>query len=274
MATSPCPSCGTPNAAGARFCLRCGQPLFSVPPPAAYPTYVPPPPSGPIPPNPRADLPAISQVQLFAVLGLVGAFVGTFIQFGLGPLTGYSVFGLLQPGSSGLSPANVYALTGILLVSAVITIAGVYLLWRGYSRLRPYDPGLSTPSKLLPLLIVGLVLIVLGVAVLLAAVASLVSCAGTTTPPPAACVDVGSILGGLLLLLLGGILALIGVIGGVVLGLWRIGQRYDESMIKAGAILYLFPFLNILAFVLLLWSLSQVRGRLLGTRGPPFPPPF
>jgi hypothetical protein len=62
----------------------------------------------------------------------------------------------------------------------------------------------------------------------------------------------------------GALLALIGGVGGLILGVWRIGSKYDETMLKAGAIFIVIPFLNILAPILILLGASSVKGRLAG----------
>ena len=44
------------------------------------------------------------------------------------------------------------------------------------------------------------------------------------------------------LLALGGILTIVGLIGGQILGLWRVGTRYNETTIKVGAIFTVIAF--------------------------------
>jgi len=59
-----------------------------------------------------------------------------------------------------------------------------------------------------------------------------------------------------------GILALIGIIGGQILGLWRVGTRYDQTLIKLGAIFTIIPLLNIVAPILVLIGAYEAKGRL------------
>jgi hypothetical protein len=113
----------------------------------------------------------------------------------------------------------------------------------------------GTPSILLLLAIAGLVLVGLGVFPMLSNVSSLITQAPVTpggVPSQAFFSSLSSLLVYFVLLVLGGILALVGVIGGVILGLWRVGERYDQTIIKIGAIFFVIPLLNIIAPVLLL----------------------
>ena len=59
-------------------------------------------------------------------------------------------------------------------------------------------------------------------------------------------------IGALALLVIGGILAIVGLIGGEILGLWRVGTRYDSTIIKVGAIFVIVPLLNYVGPILLL----------------------
>jgi len=64
------------------------------------------------------------------------------------------------------------------------------------------------------------------------------------------------------LLGLGGILTLVGLIGGQILGLWRVGTRYNETTIKVGAIFTIIPLLNIVGPILVLIGALEAKGRL------------
>jgi hypothetical protein len=62
---------------------------------------------------------------------------------------------------------------------------------------------------------------------------------------------------------IGGIVVILGVIIGQILGLWRVGSRYDETTIKIGAIFGIIPLLNFVAPILILVGALQARGRLI-----------
>ena len=42
-----------------------------------------------------------------------------------------------------------------------------------------------------------------------------------------------------------GILVLVGVIGGVILGTWRLGTRYGKRLLKVASILYVIPIIQL-----------------------------
>ncbi len=281
MASVVCPSCGTPNAAGTPSCLRCGRPLvqgqapappaLSYPPPLAQVPYSTPWGwSGQPPVSREVDGPALSRVQMFALLSLIGTVLGLAVEFGVGPFYNYSAFGLTSTSATSLSTATVVLLTGLLLLGVVFSVVSLIVLRQGFVQLRPHDSRFSTPATLVLLGVIGLLLLFLGLIALLSALASLIACAAGATTVPTSCVNVGALLGGIGLAGIGAILALIGIIGGI-LGLWRVGERHDQTMIKVGAILWIFPFLNIVGLVLILWGLSQARERLEGAGRPAMP---
>ncbi len=83
---------------------------------------------------------------------------------------------------------------------------------------------------------------------------------GALTPASAALVT--SMAGDFLFLALGGVLTIVGVVGGLILGLWRVGERYGETTIKVGAVFTIIPLLNVVGAVLILMGARQARGRL------------
>jgi len=52
------------------------------------------------------------------------------------------------------------------------------------------------------------------------------------------------------------------LIGGQILGLWRVGTRYNETTIKVGAIFTIVPLLNIVGPILVLIGALEAKGRL------------
>jgi hypothetical protein len=64
------------------------------------------------------------------------------------------------------------------------------------------------------------------------------------------------------LIVIGGILSIIGVIGGEIFGLWRVGTRYDSTAIKISAISIVIPYLNWVGPVLLLVGVLDAKNKL------------
>jgi hypothetical protein len=70
----------------------------------------------------------------------------------------------------------------------------------------------------------------------------------------------------LVLLFVVAIVLLIGAIG-LLIGIWRLGTRYQEGLLKVAAILLILPVLNIVGFVLILVASRSLRNRI--GSGPP-----
>jgi hypothetical protein len=90
----------------------------------------------------------------------------------------------------------------------------------------------SIPSKLMLLLLVGSGLAAISVFPIFNSIPNIVALAPSGSgPSPSTSFfsAIGSLVVYFLLLAIAGILGLVGVIGGEILGLWRVGSRYDET---------------------------------------------
>ena len=109
---------------------------------------------------------------------------------------------------------------------------------------------------------------------LLTQLSSAVTClnnASTNNTTAAASCITGTLAGLILIVGIAAILALVGYIG-LLIGLWRLGTRYDSGLFKAGAILAIFPLLNLVGAILILVAAHTARERLNST--PPSPVGF
>lgn len=300
MATAPCPRCGGLAPVGATFCPFCGAslqaPLASTPtaapaapPPGQYAWTGPPPPPGPPPgyapgyygptepimgppvPTPAtraADRGAMTYLLWAAILWLVSALVSVadlFIPGGLAAIT---------TTSTGTTVSFRWEFYVVVLVGVAFSIVNILLLRTSFRELVPHDRRFSTPSKLALLAVVGVVLVVIGLYPLLLGAQSFLVCASNTTNTTlqAQCPGLGEALAGFGLLAVGGIIALVGYIGCLV-GIWRFGSRYGNDLFKIGAILLIFPLLNVVGAILILVGASSVRDRVatsMGGAGPSF----
>jgi len=122
----------------------------------------------------------------------------------------------------------------------------------------------SVPWKLMLFLMLGSVLAGISVYLIFNDIPAIIARAPRTsgTPSSAFFSVIGSLVLAGLVAAIGGILALIGLIGGQILGLWRLGSRYNETTIKLGAIFVIIPLLNLVAPFLILIGAYQVKGRL------------
>jgi Protein of unknown function (DUF973)/zinc-ribbon domain len=256
-----CPYCGT-AAAGA---VRPPPPGFApgpLPgsPPFGYATR-PGPPTWLVPPSESraVDLSALSTVTLAAVLALAGVLLSLLIT----SLINVSGFVSVSTGSSGttisLPPAWVWAV--LLVVTAGFDLAELLLYRSAFRSLSRGDPRFSTPASLAIVAFIGLVLALLGVAAFLSALYSAVACAGSGMPIPSSCLLTSTFWAGVALLGVGGLIAVIGYIG-VLIGIWRLGTRYEAPAFKVGAVLTIIPYLSVIGAILILVAARSSRGKI------------
>ena len=63
---------------------------------------------------------------------------------------------------------------------------------------------------------------------------------------------------GIALTLIGLVLVVIGFIVGIILGLYRVGKKYDSSLISIGAIFLIIPVLDIVGLILVIVGLLKL----------------
>ncbi len=267
VATQRCPRCGAFGPAGTAFCAFCGAPLpgtagAPLPPGGPPPTFGPPPPGtgggyaapgtwgtpgGASPQFPAAETTALTYVIWAAVLILVAGALDVAAD--------------LAPSSSSTGLHFGTAFLAVSLGAGLFEFVVVALFYLGFRNLAPQDRRFSTPAKLALLLLVAIAVVLAALIPLLAALNTLETCvssAGTNSTAAAACISGGSLLAVLGVVLVAGIVALVGYIG-LLIGVWRLGSRYQSPYFKAGAILLIFPILNIVGGVLILLAARSAR---------------
>jgi len=284
MAARFCAYCGRPLAANAAFCSSCGAAVGGAPPPAGSaafsvapatsgaPTYSPYAPTYPVPGGSQttfgsADQSALSSVSLAAILGLVGAVLSIVQLFFT---SAFSFLGVSSAGSGTSLTLNLTALYLVVAVGAVGIILVLLELWlyrRAFVTLGRQDTRFSTPATMVLVALVALAIIVLVLVALVDVIYQAIVCAGSGNPITSACIDVGTVLGLAAVLGVTAIVAFIGVIG-LLIGIWRLGTRYDEAMFKVGAILFIFPVLNFVALILILVAARSASRRLQSVSSP------
>jgi hypothetical protein len=217
----------------------------------------------------EADRYAIRKVKIFAGIFLV--------------LTVVSFIFIVVEISSGLFRANSPGfLSGVLAVTVVWTIVGGIAEVVGLIQLRSAFKALvgvdsipfGLPSRLtlvalitVPLVYAGLVLLLIGESILLP---NFPNVAGSTPSSLTSVLSSGGIvylIVGSLLTFGGGLAALVGFIG-VLLGLWRVGTRYNSAAIRAGAILMVAPLVQIAAPIVILVGARDASKKLESTGKP------
>ncbi|MFZ1024155.1 MAG: DUF973 family protein [Thermoplasmata archaeon] len=159
---------------------------------------------------------------------------------------------LAYPGAAW-NPVGLYHhafLAVLLLVPAAVAGAVSFLLYfSGFRKLATSSRDFTTPAFLTLVGILGVAMTASGLGLLLTGVA-LTSTSYALAPV--------AVLFGVPLLLLGMILSIVGLFGQAV-GSWRVGQRYQESTLRTGAILMVFPVLGN-AFSFLGYRRALARG--------------
>jgi hypothetical protein len=216
---------------------------------------------------------ALTKVMWFGIVqiaGLVVGWISTLYIFGLqfGNMAGFTKL------PQNATQAQVGAALGpffqtfslVIPVDIAVGLVGAVVLTMGLRDLAKVDSSkFSVPWKLMVFLIVGSLVAGAGVSIIFNALPSVIVQApptGSATPSTAFFSAIGSLIFAGLIAAIGGILALIGLIGGQILGLWRVGSRYNETIIKLGGIFVIIPLLNIIAPILILVGAYQVKGRL------------
>lgn len=296
MATAPCPRCGGLAPLGASFCPFCGSsltaPLAGPPPlapsspghyflsdprPPGYPggSLTAPlliagdgPPGVPSPSTREVDRASLSYLLWAAVIWLATGVVSLVLVIGTTAL--FSVH-TTTTGSTYVFAPLFYV---VVIVSAALSFVEVLLLRAAFHRLEPVDRRFSTPSKLALLLIVGFVILLLGLVPLLIGAQSITGCIANSSNSTLSgnCSGIGDVVLGALVVLAGGIIALIGYVG-CLIGIWRFGSRYQNDLFKVGAIMLIIPLLNVVGAILILIASQTERNR----RGSPTasqPPQF
>ncbi len=224
------------------------------------------------PSNQAIERPALNKVMWFGIVQLIG--------FAAGWAAGYYLYGefFASLGSLGLgpntTPADVSAALGpifqsmvpLVAVSFAIEVVGLLILTLAFRDLVKVNRSVFyIPMIFTVILVAGVVVAALGFIPIVNGIPTLIAQVPTNstgTLPPAFASAIGSLFIDFAAIVIAGILALIGVIGGQILGLWRVGARYDQIIIKIGAIFTIIPLLSIVAPILVLIGAYEAKGRL------------
>jgi hypothetical protein len=282
-----CPFCGQPVVPGGTFCASCGASLVgsvaptgsSGIPPAFQPLgvtpilqhqFASPLPGARTQAPPSAELDTLSNVATAALLSLIGNVIGLVAVFGTSGVQALTVSTSTSGTMISLNSSSLLIFGAVLTVSAILTFLELIFFRVAFKKIQPYDERFSTPAKLVLILLIALPIVLLAAVALLYLVSQAITCAGPGNFIPPACLNGGGLLGILGILAVGGILALTGYIG-LLLGIWRLGSRYDSTAFKVGAILLIFPLLNLVAAALILVSARSTRAQIAhGASAPTF----
>jgi hypothetical protein len=230
------------------------------PPPAPW---MQPPPAAPV--NRAAETKGLEGIRRAALILAIGAILGFAAPLTLYYSSGYNIFN--PPTSSTdavalLNSAQVYFALGV--VGVLISAVAYFFAFLGFRSLREVDYRFSTPSSLSIVAMVGFILVAGGLAAYIPALSLLSNCVGANPGNvQIACTSeinqaAADLLTGVALLGLGALIALIGWIGALI-GFWRVGTRYNDTLPKIGAILLIFPYVAIVGAILLFVGASKAK---------------
>jgi putative flippase GtrA len=221
------------------------------------------------------DLAALGHLKKGAIIALVGTALGFTFPL-IASFLGYSPFTFAFGSTAGLSTLLTFVLAAAL-VGMALTVVSLWFMREGFSRIRTVDARFSSSPTWVLLAMIGIIMVAIGLGLLLSELVSLLSCIGTSPTPPSSCFgSLTSVLAGGALAGIGGLLFVIGGIGTVV-AVWRLGTRYNESLFKVGAILYIF--FQIVGAILVLLAVMRAEKAVqsapaLAFAPTPPPPPF
>jgi len=141
-----------------------------------------------------------------------------------------------------------------LIVGVILSIISLLFLRSGFKELVRAGRDLKTGLTGASIYLVAFVLLMIGVAVLFTSLVQVLPSISSNAPPPSP--YLAPLVGGVLIVIIGAIAALVGVIM-VIIGLYKVGSIYQDGLIKVGAILIIIPYLNIVAPFLLFFGLGN-----------------
>ena len=223
----------------------------------------------PASPEEKSGLNKVMWFGIIQIVGMVVGWISVFFIFGLQ----FGTFSGLSRLPRNATQAQVSAALGpffqnfslLVPVDIGVGLVAAIVLTMGLRDMSSVDRSkFSVPWKLMLFLMLGSVLAGISVYMIFNDIPAIIAQAPRTsgTPSSAFFSVIGSLVLAGLVAAIGGILALIGLIGGQILGLWRVGSRYNETTIKLGAIFVIIPLLNLVAPFLILIGAYQVKGRL------------
>lgn len=213
-------------------------------------------------PTAEEDGPALDDTLWAGVVLMIALLVGY-----AGPsVLGTSIIPATATTGFQISGTTIEELAVLSMTSAVLVAIELALCHRAFRRLR--DPEFRTPGTLAIIGVIGILLLALVDLGLLESLNQLGSCLGGTaasTNSTAAlnCVEAGPFVVEALGLFAFAILVLIGLIG-TAIGIYRLGRRHDDTVLKVAAVLLCLPLLNFVGAILLIAGSHGARARLGG----------
>jgi hypothetical protein len=224
----------------------------------------------------EVEIAGVRRIQAGAIAGIVGLALGALTPFYLLFVLGVGVNAATATGGSASVAFTLVEVVFLSLFAGVaLLLVSFGLYTAGFAKLRRADRKFGAPMGLAIVGLLGFLVIVGLVGLLAALLLQVIGCGGpgvatsscvtlaATVPDPV------TLLGGLFL---GFIVGLVGWIG-LVLGLYRVGRRYGSTLTRVGAILYVVPVADVVAPILILVGTSGIVRKLRTTGASPSAPP-
>lgn len=263
-----CLNCGQLAQNTDAFCPRCGRPLPASASSATVPSPIYQTPS-PSPPGPE-ELPAIGHFSIASLLGIIAFLISTaFGAIAVLYLRGAVI--VRGPNNTVTISQNLIPLlwtsAGIEAVSLAILIVALLYFRSTFASLSGVVRTFSTPATLAVVAIVGAALLIVAVFVEVNYTTGLINCLNQPGATGSGCTTGGALLGSLGLVALAAVVFVIGLIG-VLIGIWRVGVRYQKDLPRIGAVLAIIPYVNWIGMLLNYIGAADIRARLRGGGGP------
>jgi uncharacterized membrane protein len=201
-----------------------------------------------------------------AITSLVSLIITIVAPIAIIFATGIEIhYGAFHVGSGAYSSSVFEQLVVVVVVGFLVALIALVLYVLSFSAFRKVQDNFGGPRALVVVGLVGTLLVFLGLAEVLQQFLATASCLGTNSPT--SCVSLSTFYGAVLAIFFGFILAIVGWIG-LVIGLYRIGKRYDSTITKVGAILTIIPVLTLIAPILILAGVSSSLHELRARAGP------
>ncbi|MGC2788572.1 MAG: DUF973 family protein [Thermoplasmata archaeon] len=206
------------------------------------------------------ELRGLSLARAAAVTSLVSLVIAFLAPVSIILATGIEIhYGGFHVGSGSFSNSVFEELVVVVVVGFLVALIAIVLYILSFSALRKVQANFGGPRALLIVGVIGTLLVFVGLAEVLQQFLMATNCVGANGPT--SCVALSSLYGAVLAIFFGFILAIVGWIG-LVIGLYRIGKRYDSTITKVGAILTIIPVLTVIAPILILVGISASLHRL------------
>lgn len=205
--------------------------------------------------NPEVDSRGLGKLKLGALLSILGLILTMIPAYFLaGSLL--AVTSLVGSSSSSSTATLAGISTGTFAGMGIAVIAGAILFLisiieyrHAFGILKESNPSLTSPYSLMKWIYIGFILEVILIPLSLIVILITISIAARSSSSGGFVGTIAVI--GLIgfISLIAGIMSLVGYIG-MIMGLYRSGEVFDEGVMKVGAILYIIPYLNIIAPIL------------------------